>query len=990
MHRAILYVVFAILFGFQNIAFAGSIPIRDRYHRDHRITPKMLFNETWRFNQKKDTPPEESAKGYLRANYNRFGIASDLGNIELDHIRKSLTGTHVHFRQNIDGIPVQGGEIVVSLRKDGNGILKVFNNIYPKTKPIPSQKNQIDKEAALDEAWNNLSSHGELQDLPVGELVYLPQGDSFRLIYQTQINMQPPHGHWRHRIDAATGDIVEVKNTLIKRIKQAAKKSPEKAEKAKNAIDTPALSRQQATERFLESQEQKKSKQSSVTTDTADGTALVFDPDPRTTLMDAFLEDESDDSDFDGAYYTRTLKDLTVVDGVYTLTGPWVEITHFSTPSFQPSTTTDGNWTATRGDNAFNDAMTYFHLDQNQRYIQSLGFTGDTGIIERAIEVDANGAGGQDNSWYDEGRLVFGHGCVDDNEDADVILHEYGHAIQDDINPNWDDGVDTGAMGEGFGDYWAGSYSLSTVNGDAFYPEWIFSWDGHNDCWSGRYMNRLAFQYDASLTYTAHDNIDGYKSDELWGTPLFQALLDLLDQGETREEVDQIVLESHFGLGSGLTMPDMAEATVAAAQNLYPDGPHAQVFLDSFSRHNIYGEATAEPEDTYESNNSSSEANEITSGETQIHSIDPSDDVDWSTFTLTEASAIALSTSGASGDSRLWLYDSDLNEVGYNDDIDGGNTDFSYLTYSCTEALAAGTYYVKVDEYENNNTIDLYYLSLSTASCDSDGDGVLNTEDAFPDDPDETVDSDSDGVGNNADTDDDNDGMSDSWEETYGLDTLDASDASSDLDGDGITNLTEYTNGTSADGSTFLDVPITRWGYSFIETLVENGITSGCDSSNYCPDNTLQRSEMAIFLLRSQYGSDYSPAAGTGTVFDDVSSSYWAGSYVERLAELGITSGCDDDNFCPSREITRSEMAIFLLRTKYGSSYQPPAATGTVFGDISADYWAAGFIEQLDAEGFSDNTVESSADCEAGDFCPSLTINRAEMAVFLVQTFGLE
>ena len=61
-----------------------------------------------------------------------------------------------------------------------------------------------------------------------------------------------------------------------------------------------------------------------------------------------------------------------------------------------PSTTTTGNWTAVRGNNAFNDATTYFHIDQNQRYMQSLGFTGTTGIQYGSIAADSNGANGDD------------------------------------------------------------------------------------------------------------------------------------------------------------------------------------------------------------------------------------------------------------------------------------------------------------------------------------------------------------------------------------------------------------------------------------------------------------------------------------------------------------------------------------------------------------------------------------------------------------------
>jgi hypothetical protein len=81
-------------------------------------------------------------------------------------------------------------------------------------------------------------------------------------------------------------------------------------------------------------------------------------------------------------------------------------------------------------------------------------------------------------------------------------------------------------------------------------------------------------------------------------------------------------------------------------------------------------------------------------------------------------------------------------------------------------------------------------------SVDSDGDGVPDSIDAFPNDPNESIDTDKDGIGNNADLDDDNDGMPDSWEIASGLNPL-VNDANLDKDGDGFTNLQEYQAGTN-------------------------------------------------------------------------------------------------------------------------------------------------------------------------------------------------
>ena len=157
--------------------------------------------------------------------------------------------------------------------------------------------------------------------------------------------------------------------------------------------------------------------------------------------------------------------------------------------------------------------------------------------------MDSDGLSGADNSHYvpSFNRLAFGHGCVDDNEDVDVILHEYGHALTHGINSSWGGG-DSGAIGEGFGDYWAETYSFTTANGASFQPDKVFDWDGIADCWPGRRLNVTGVQYDPNRTYGAHQSIGSdVQSDELWSTPIYQSFVELRGQGVAREEVDKIV-----------------------------------------------------------------------------------------------------------------------------------------------------------------------------------------------------------------------------------------------------------------------------------------------------------------------------------------------------------------------------------------------------------------------------------------------------------------
>ena len=191
-------------------------------------------------------------------------------------------------------------------------------------------------------------------------------------------------------------------------------------------------------------------------------------------------------------------------------------------------------------------------------------------------------------------------------------------------------------------------------------------------------------------------------------------------------------------------------------------------------------------------------------------------------------------------------------------------------------------------------------------------------------------------------------------------------------------------HGLTSSGALFEDVPSTYWARDFIERLYNAGITSGCSTSPlmYCPDATVTRAQMAIFILRGMHGSAYIPPTASGTVFSDVPAGSFAADWIEQLAAEGVTAGCGGGNYCPDATITRAQMAIFLLRGEHGNAYTPPAATGTVFGDVPLGSFADAWIEQLAAEGVTSG-------CGGGNYCPDNSVTRAEMAVFLVRAFSL-
>jgi len=121
--------------------------------------------------------------------------------------------------------------------------------------------------------------------------------------------------------------------------------------------------------------------------------------------------------------------------------------------------------------------------------------------------------------------------------------------------------------------------------------------------------------------------------------------------------------------------------------------------------------------------------------------------------------------------------------------------------------------------------------------------------------------------------------------------------------------------------------------------------------STYCPAGPVTRAQAAVFLVRSSHGPAYLPPPATGTLFKDVPAGHWAGRWIEQLAADGVAAGCGGGSYCPDAPLTRAEIARLLLQTRHGSGFTPPPPTGKVFNDVPANDAAAPWIERLAAEG---------------------------------------
>jgi hypothetical protein len=200
----------------------------------------------------------------------------------------------------------------------------------------------------------------------------------------------------------------------------------------------------------------------------------------------------------------------------------------------------------------------------------------------------------------------------------------------------------------------------------------------------------------------------------------------------------------------------------------------------------------------------------------------------------------------------------------------------------------------------------------------------------------------------------------------------------------------------------FSDVQIGHWAEAHIKSILDAGITTGCSAnpSLFCPDTSITRGQMAVFMETSLGQS--TPPPCTGNTFSDVHPDTPGGAalcgFIEDFAVRGITGGCQADDplttgvneakYCPDDPVTRQQMAVFI-QAAIGAD-PAPQCNGTVFGDVDAqtvgDLFCR-YIEDFAAQGITGGCAAddpATQDVNEAKYCPFDPVTRAEMAVFLV------
>ncbi|RSS34117.1 bacillolysin [Streptomyces sp. WAC07061] len=258
------------------------------------------------------------------------------------------------------------------------------------------------------------------------------------------------------------------------------------------------------------------------------------------------------------AYATAALRNLDSSGG---LSGRWASV---RSETGAPASVADAA-RYDRSDEQFEQVMAYFWVNEAQEYLQGLGFGGELpGANDRVQPIRIN-QWGADNSFFTDKKaeIRFGKGGVDDAEDAEVIVHEYGHAVHNAQVPGFGSSPEAGAIGEAFGDYLAvevGDHAAAAYGWPrAADRACVADWDSTPYSPAPHCLRRI----DGTKVY--EDRVGEVHADgEIWS----RALFDIRGALGART-ADRIIVNAQFRFAPDTGFREAALATVDTARSMY-------------------------------------------------------------------------------------------------------------------------------------------------------------------------------------------------------------------------------------------------------------------------------------------------------------------------------------------------------------------------------------------------------------------------------------
>jgi len=588
--------------------------------------------------------PADAARAFLASTAEDYGMDPDLSDLELEQTRVTPGGTHVCFRQVVDNIPVYLSRVCVTV--NNNDTISYMTNTYrPEVYDAPPELAAVSEAEAIEIAKTHLGIVDTRKVSPKAEPMYLvTQTEGARLAVKVSLFTPDPFGSWEIFVDAVTGEVLEAADQLFG-----------------------------ATAR-----------------------GRIFNPDPLTTAQVVYGQGGQyiDNNDADAPELTAELQEVDLLDvtidtnGYYQLAGPYCELTDINVSGDVFPSNTDGNFFYTRSQDEFESVMAYYYIDHMNRYAESLGYHEPT---LDAFNIDPHGEGNARNAHFVPAvnGITVGDGGIDGGEDATLLVHEFGHALEWNLTPGnvvYIDGDMTQSVLEGTSDYWAASYATDISD---------FGWDMIGTWWYG--PEGGVRTVDTDMIYP-DDFIPGYPGAPIWST----ALMDIWwSVGKT--VADTLVLETHSRWGNVQNFTSAALALISAETDLYGGAYRADVM------HAMNDRAIIKYIDSVPYTDQA-----VTVGRTREWpiSISSGGDAEYMLH-LPAAATITLTTCSPNTDfdTTIEIFNLDGSSTGLINDDDftcGSNVYHSTLR---DVSLAAGDYYVAVSGFAANE--GTYELNVS-------------------------------------------------------------------------------------------------------------------------------------------------------------------------------------------------------------------------------------------------------------------------------------
>lgn len=492
--------------------------------------------------------PRQKTLQFLSEHIQAFGLAPRFIDLRFVDVKVTDSGAHVEMQQTFRGLPVENGRIKVNFDRDGR-VVQFASSYMPPVRPLQAYRlGQMQAvqiaiaeflrrtpifESKLAEQQNfrgRVVTQGSMQlrQRPRIEPVFFIRQDSLHPAFKVFISAQRPFGIKEIVVDATDGRVMQTSDFVFTSV---------------------------------------------------DARGQVFIPNPVNSLNNSRLRDNLPLPTEPNPYHAVLLPG--VQQGV-SLQGPFVVLRDIEPPAnVPPISTSPFNFIFERNVTSFQEVMVYYHISRNQLYVQSLGFR----VLDRPIWADAHGYNGEDYSKYvsdptpiGHGFLVFGDGGVDDAEDGDIIVHEYGHALQDEqARGKYAVSGQPKAMAEGFGDYWAFSSFYRETCASGHDRHCIGEWDKVPYCLRKVNSNTTANDYD--------DRLGPHTNGLIWS----RTLLDIFNTfGKT--VTDRLILKSHYNVLKGPSFRQAADAIIAADMQLF-QGANVPELCRVFRLRNIYNSA---------------------------------------------------------------------------------------------------------------------------------------------------------------------------------------------------------------------------------------------------------------------------------------------------------------------------------------------------------------------------------------------------------------